>query len=163
MKIRPAIKEDIAVLAEMRQEFLAESFGPQPDDLTREVSSKMKLYMAEHLGRDFFAVITEKNSKPIGTAFLVLTEFPASPRIRTGRTGEIINVLTRPAFRRQGLATAMIEKLIETAARVGISKICLSANEAGCAIYEKIGFRPMPAHRHLEYLITRIQNQPDLT
>ncbi|MGI6665524.1 MAG: GNAT family N-acetyltransferase [Christensenellaceae bacterium] len=43
----------------------------------------------------------------------------------TGRCAYIMNMYTRPAFRRQGIATALLDHLVEKAKQAGASKIML--------------------------------------
>jgi GNAT superfamily N-acetyltransferase len=57
--------------------------------------------------------------------------------------GVIENVITHPDFRRQGLATQVLEHAIDTARQAGCYKVMLlsGANRAEAhALYEKVGF-----------------------
>ena len=55
--------------------------------------------------------------------------------------GTILNVYTKPQFRKQGISTKVLSKLIDKAKRYNISKLELSATDMGKSLYEKIGFR----------------------
>jgi len=58
--------------------------------------------------------------------------------------GVIENVITHPDFRRRGLASAVIERAIETAQQADCYKVMLlsSISRTGAhALYEKLGFR----------------------
>ena len=57
--------------------------------------------------------------------------------------GTINNIAVFPAFRRRGVASALIEKLAERGKSLGLSKLTLevrASNSAACALYEKNGF-----------------------
>ena len=61
----------------------------------------------------------------------------------SGRKAYIMNMYVRPACRRQGVATRMLDLLVEDAKRRGIQCISLEATDAGRPLYEKYGFIPM--------------------
>lgn len=52
----------------------------------------------------------------------------------------MLNVLTYPEYRRMGIATKVIERIIEEAKALGVSNIELSATLGGRPLYEKLGF-----------------------
>ncbi|HXI15966.1 MAG TPA: GNAT family N-acetyltransferase [Chloroflexota bacterium] len=55
---------------------------------------------------------------------------------------EIVGVATLPAFRRQGIGAALVDRLVEDAIKRGVTTIFLSAGDAGVArIYARLGFR----------------------
>ena len=61
----------------------------------------------------------------------------------SGRKAYIMNMYVRPACRRRGVATRMLDLLVEDAKRRGIQCISLEATDAGRPLYEKYGFVPM--------------------
>ena len=77
----------------------------------------------------------------MAVALLLLVEKPANFRYPTGRTGQLLNVYTRPAYRRRGLATLILQALLVEAAQRQVSLLELAATPAGKALYEKLGFR----------------------
>ena len=61
----------------------------------------------------------------------------------TGCKAYIMNMYVRPAFRRRGIATRLLDLLVNDARRRGIRSIALEATTAGRPLYEKYGFVPM--------------------
>jgi len=61
----------------------------------------------------------------------------------TGRKAYIMNMYVRPAYRRRGIATHILDLLVREARARGIVEITLEATEAGRPLYEKYGFIPM--------------------
>ena len=55
----------------------------------------------------------------------------------------IMNMYVRPACRRRGIATHILDLLVKDARDRGISCITLEATDAGRPLYEKYGFIPM--------------------
>ena len=58
----------------------------------------------------------------------------------TGRCAYIMNMYVRPQYRRQGIATAMLDMLVANARERGAGRIALEATEMGRPLYEKYGF-----------------------
>ncbi|MCL2697102.1 MAG: GNAT family N-acetyltransferase [Oscillospiraceae bacterium] len=63
---------------------------------------------------------------------------PAAP---DGRKAVIANMYTLAEYRRQGIATELMQLQLEEASTRGVKVINLSATDMGRAVYEKIGFK----------------------
>ena len=61
----------------------------------------------------------------------------------TGKKAYIMNMYTKPEYRRQGIAYKTLDLLVQEAKARGINAISLEATEAGRALYEKYGFVKM--------------------
>ena len=61
---------------------------------------------------------------------------PGSPR------GNILNVYTRPAYRRKGLARQLLEVALDWCRENRIRAVILHSSENGRSLYEAQGFRP---------------------
>lgn len=82
----------------------------------------------------------EENGEVIATAGILFIEFPPSYSNQTGLRGYVTNMYTAPEYRRQGIATAMLHKLVEEAKARSVDLICLRATDMGKSVYEKFGF-----------------------
>ena len=60
----------------------------------------------------------------------------------TGRKAYIMNMYTRPAYRRQGLAAHVLDLLVQDARSKGITMIALESSAMGRPVYAKYGFAP---------------------
>ena len=61
----------------------------------------------------------------------------------TGRKAYIMNMYVRPAYRRRGIASRILDMLLKDARERGVSCIALEATDMGRPLYEKYGFVPM--------------------
>ena len=59
-----------------------------------------------------------------------------------GAEGLILNVWVEPAWRRQGIADAMLNAIMAWAPGAGIVRLSLHASRAGRPLYERLGFAP---------------------
>lgn len=57
-----------------------------------------------------------------------------------GRRAYIMNMYTKPEYRRQGIAYRMLDLLVAAAKKQGVSQIALEATDMGRGLYEKYGF-----------------------
>ena len=61
----------------------------------------------------------------------------------TGRKAYIMNMYVRPEHRRRGIATGLLDRLVDDARQKGVTAISLEATEMGRPLYEKYGFVTM--------------------
>lgn len=142
MEIKKATLNDIDLLIKLRLDYIAADTGPlslnQKQDLTAALSDYFKIHLADHT---LLAVYAQIDGSIAAVAFLVITEMPPNPTVPDGLIGTLLNVLTYPDYRRQGLATKLIRELLSEAEHRGITSVRLSATAAGKAVYEKLGFQ----------------------
>ena len=58
----------------------------------------------------------------------------------TGRRAHLMNVYTKPDYRRKGISKKMVEMIIDEAKENGVTEISLDATEMGRTLYETLGF-----------------------
>lgn len=140
MNIRKATIEDIDILIKLRLDYIKSDMESLSTDEENAICSQLVTYFKKHINYDFIAVLAEIDNKVLSTAFLAISEKPANPTFITGKTGTLLNVLTYPEYRRMGIATKIMSKIIDEAKQLGVSSIDLSATENGKPLYEKLGF-----------------------
>ena len=152
MIIRKATRADIELLIKLRFDYLTADGMIPPSDTEQQTVELLRDYFSRHIDSDdFIAALAEVDGKIAATAFLVISERPVNPRyFITGKTAVILNVLTYPEFRRQGIATKLLELLIEEAKKENASFIELSATPMGKSVYEKAGFEEKPPSNYTE-------------
>jgi len=63
-------------------------------------------------------------------------------RVLTAPQAYLLNVYTAPAWRRRGVAEALVRRALAWAEARGCSSVALHASDAGRGLYERLGFRP---------------------
>jgi ribosomal protein S18 acetylase RimI-like enzyme len=63
-----------------------------------------------------------------------------SPGNLGGRYGYVQSMVTDPAFRRRGLARAVLVALLDRFAAVGVTRVDLHATDQGAPLYRSLGF-----------------------
>ena len=141
MIIRRANLDDIELLIRLRIDYLTEDTGSLTQDESFAIQKQLREYLPKAISNNsFISILAEIDETVVSAAFLVISERPANPSSITGITGTLLNVITYPKYRREGIATKIIEKIIDESKKEGVSSIDLMATEDGKPLYEKMGF-----------------------
>ena len=146
MNLRKATLDDMDELVKIRLGYLNIDFKDMSKHQEKQIKEELQVYFMEHLGRDFMAYIAEENGEIVSSVFLVMIEKPANPNFMTGKIGNVLNVFTKPEYRRQGLANRLLKTMIEEAKSKRISYLELMATEQGYPLYKKLGFEEAKSH-----------------
>lgn len=140
---------DIDSLIELRIDYLNEVHGELSESQKYQLSvCKLPDYYLRHLNRDFFVYVCREEDNIVGGCFLYVTEKPASPDFMNGKTGTVLNVYTKPEYRKKGIAGKLIRLLISDAEKMGLDFVELKATDAGYNLYKSIGFEDATSKYH---------------
>ena len=140
MDVERANVADTDELVELRVAYLTEDNGALDEGDEAAIRDGLPGYYAAHLGRDLHAYVIRKGGQIASCAFLIVVEKPMSPAFMSGRTGIVLNVYTRPDFRRKGYAKQVMEALLADASELGLSVVELQATDDGYPLYLSVGF-----------------------
>ncbi len=140
MKLRAAVASDIPQLVQMRLAYLIEDQGEILQEHRKRLEQDLPVYFSKNLNHSLLAYVAEDKEEVVSTVLMVITEKPGNPHFLSGKTGLLLNVYTKPNYRRQGLAGTLINMAIEDAKKLDLAHIELSATPSGHPLYKKIGF-----------------------
>jgi len=140
--VRTADKNDIGTLVKFRFLYMTDVEGELSHEQRDALNSQLPDYFERHIGRDFTAYLAEDGGTPAGVVFMVRLEKPSSVHFLNGKTCYLMNVYTEEKYRRKGVASMILDKLISDAEAEGITCIDLSATAPGKPLYLKKGFIP---------------------
>ncbi|HEX2946749.1 MAG TPA: GNAT family N-acetyltransferase [Clostridia bacterium] len=142
MIYRKAVLADIDELVEIRQEMrLGRDTGTMAVDpaVFRRLTYD---YFNKHLSDDsYISWIACDEDRIVATSGLCFYYAPPTYRNLSGTTAYIMNVYTRPEYRKRGIATKLMEYIVQEAKCRGCSKITLNASDMGRPLYGKLGFK----------------------
>ena len=142
MQIRKATINDLNLLIRLRIDYLLDEGKLKSIEDKNVLEGKLRSYFGKWIPIDgFVAYIAEKEKDVLSTAFLSIVERPPRMASTSYLIGTIYNVFTYPQHRRKGIATSVMQKIIEEAGLLGVAKIDLLATNDGKHLYEKIGFQ----------------------
>ena len=130
---------DAESLTSLRLAFLAE-VSDSPEQIPSLQTSLHAYFKTKLASGEFVAFIAEKDCQIIATSGMVFSQHPPSPRNPEGRGAYIMNMYTLPAFRSQGIATNLLQRLIALARERRCTRITLHGLPAARSIYSKAGF-----------------------
>lgn len=143
-----ATKKDIGVLTDLRIAYLNEDLGVISDENLELMKSTLPSYYTKHLNKDLMVYVARDGEDIVSCAFLLIVEKPMSPSFITGKTGTVLNVYTKPDYRKKGYAKKLITTMLEDAKVEGLSIIELKATEDGYLLYKSVGFEDVVAKYH---------------
>ena len=140
--------KDIGVLTELRIAYLNEDLGVISDENLELMKSTLPSYYTKHLNKDLMVYVARDGEDIVSCAFLLIVEKPMSPSFITGKPGPVLNVYTKPDYRKKGYAKKLITTMLEDAKAEGLSIIELKATEDGYSLYKSVGFEDVVARYH---------------
>lgn len=147
IKVERADLTDINELVHMRLEYLMEDYGSINEIKSEKIRNQLPIYYQNHLNKDLFVYVV-RSEKIISCSFLLVSEKPANPSFINGRTGTVLNVYTKPEFRRNGIAGKIMEFLISDAKEMKLDFIELKATDDGYNLYKSVGFEDCFSEYH---------------
>ena len=131
---------DIPELTELRLLYLTEDLGELSETDADAIRKTLPGDLQAHLNKDLFVYVLRDSGRIAACAWLLVVEKPMSPRFLNGKTGTVLNVYTRPAFRRRGYGRAVMEALLADAREMELCTVELKATEDGVPLYKAVGF-----------------------
>jgi GNAT superfamily N-acetyltransferase len=139
MNIIRADKTYINVLTDFRLEYL--SVDHKLSEAERAAfSAQITGYFERNLGGVCECFLAEDGGEYTAVIFLIKCEKPANFAFSNGKTAMLMNVYTKPEYRKQGIASKLLETVIDYAKSEEITCIDLSATVMGKPLYLKHGF-----------------------
>ena len=139
--LRPGRLDELETLVRLRRILFESMAIGSPEELDR-LEEAWKAYFAERMPTGAFRVfVADVRGEPVGSVGLVIHHDPPGPSNPSGRVGYIMNLVTCPAWRRRGIARALMEHVLEALRSEGVPAASLHASAEGRALYEDLGFR----------------------
>jgi GNAT superfamily N-acetyltransferase len=141
MIIRKLAIDDMDLLVQLRIDFLLDEKIEFTQHELEIIKTKCKdFFISAYKTDSFIAFVAEENGTVLSTAFMTLTERPPRKAFIPYRIGTVYNVLTYEHYRRKGIATKVLDALLDEAKLNGISTIDLWATTDGEKLYNNLGF-----------------------
>jgi GNAT superfamily N-acetyltransferase len=151
--IRRAAADDIEALVRLRVAMMAETGGHgggAESPGAAALAEANRTYMREAVpSGDFVAYVAEADGVIIATSGVTLYRTAPNSGNLSGVQAYILNMYTLPDWRGKGLASALVERLLEHARDAGAPRVALRATDAGRRVYERFGFTGDSQYMHL--------------
>jgi len=145
--IRTARKNDIDWIVHHRIEMFR-SMGRSESELSI-VEQYVRNYLAKSWDDNLIGFLAVEHEKIVGGGVISVWHALPTPRNPTGGIVYLHNVFVEPAYRRRGIASALLQHVIEYARQIGFHKIELERTPMGQHVYERAGFVKTEDHHTL--------------
>lgn len=141
IRIRRATVADVPHLVRLRRMmFEAMGYG-NPAQLDAADAAAEAYFSAAIPSRNFFGWLAfATTGEAVSSGGVVIDRHPPGPANLSGQVGYIMNLVTDPRYRRQGIARRMMHHVVEWLAEQGIQTMALHATDMGRPLYEELGF-----------------------
>jgi GNAT superfamily N-acetyltransferase len=134
---------------DMQAELMENDRGLDPDSV---LEGNRDYFRRKLASGDFLAFLAEEGGQIVATSGMVVYEAPPTPGNPSGVEGYIMNMYTVPGARGRGLATRLVDALVEEARTLGARRTWLRASDAGKPVYERYGFHQYDRYMHFRIL-----------
>lgn len=134
-----ATKNDMELLMQSRLEMLKDVNKLSGEyEFSKELIANSGAYFG---GGDQTTVLAlDRERRVVGCATICYIEMMPTFSHPTGKRAHLMNVYTKPEYRRRGIAQHMLRLLIREAKEKGVTEISLDATPSGRPLYKKCGF-----------------------
>lgn len=152
MEYRRATVEDRDELVELRMTMRAEREEGECPVSLEEFRGGTEKYFREHMSDDDFIVwVAIDIGAIVATSGLCIHHVPPTYGNPSGKVAYLVNMYTVPKHRGKGIASKLLEYLVEEARQNGCGRVTLNTSKAGRGVYEKYGFTNVPGE--MEYFL----------
>lgn len=151
LTIRIERVSDLRRLLRMRARVLQSVFGRSVSSCLREMlytnAAYFKRQVPEGNHIEFMAVA---DGDDIASGAICRQYEMPSPDNPTGICAYLMNIYVDPSWRRRGIASRIVMRLVEEALALGAGKIYLETTRKGRGVYRRLGFRPLKHYMKLK-------------
>jgi len=139
--IRAAAADDIPDLVVLRC-LMFESMGYRDPELLHasDVSCQSHFRRAIPSGEFHGWLATTSQGEAVASGGLVIDRHPLGPNNLTGEVVYVVNMVTAPAYRRQGLARRIMQTIVDWLSAQDIRRISLHATGQRRPLYQELRF-----------------------
>lgn len=131
--------KELDIFIRMRISQLREEGAVENIDLTPELKNYYKRHMADDTFISWLAV-DDDNGRIVGTSGISIVEKPPYFSCPTGKIALLSSMFTDKAYRRKGIATTLLEKIVTEAKIRHCGTIQITASDMGVLLYSNFGF-----------------------
>ena len=134
---RKLTEKDLDTFISMRITQLREEGATDEMDL----SPALMDYYQRHLANvTFVSWLALDGDRIIGTSGMSFVEKPPYFGCPTGRIGLLSSMYTNPDYRRKGIASELLRRVVEDARAYGCGTVQITASDMGVLLYSDFGF-----------------------
>ena len=139
IKYKKLTDKEIDIFIKMRITQLREEGATEDIDLTPELKNYYKRHMSDGTFISWLAIDTD-NGKIVGTSGISIVEKPPYFSCPNGKIALLSSMFTDKAYRRKGIAKALLSRIVNEAKEHKCGTIQITASDTGVLLYSNFGF-----------------------
>jgi GNAT superfamily N-acetyltransferase len=150
ISIRKVGEADIASMIASRIDYLTEMQGERESRFVEQLKNDLSGFFHRSIADgSVVAFLAEYEGTALSYGAMVLREIPGDFNRSSYLEGDILNMYTIPHARRKGISTLILNRLINEAKALGVTKLALHTSKDGEKLYRSVGFEA-PEYPYLE-------------
>ncbi|WP_406016110.1 GNAT family N-acetyltransferase [Streptomyces sp. NBC_00984] len=145
--VRQAVEDDIAELVRLRA-MLFENLGGDffdPVSGGNDWLDVLAVVLKEQLAADAVRILVVEGGSGLAACGIgTIEQRLPGPHLRNGRIGQVIGVVTDPAYRRLGHSRSIMQGLLDWFRESDVARVDLYASTGGEPLYRELGFTNHP-------------------
>ena len=137
-------ENELDTIIKMRINQLTEEYTSEGKTVPKDVdleSSLREFYTKNMANGTYVSWLAMDGDKIVGTSGMSFAEKPPYFTCVTGRLGILSSMYTDPDYRRMGIATNLLDRVVAEARNYGCGTIYITASNMGVKLYESYGFK----------------------
>lgn len=140
MEYKKATAEDAEHFLTLRREFTRDMHPEFDEETLARATGGVERFFRDHIDKNISVYFAFDGGEAVATALLEIHEGLPKPVCPKGLTGTVLNVYTRPGYRRRGIAKTLMGLIMREAGERGLEFLELEATEMGRPLYLALGF-----------------------
>lgn len=135
---------ELDTIIEMRINQLTEEYTSEGKKVPEDVdlrSSLREFYTKNMAAGTYVSWLAMDGEKIVGTSGMSFAEKPPYFTCTKGKLGILSSMYTDPDYRRMGIATQLLDRVVKEAKDYGCGTIYITASDMGVKLYESYGFK----------------------
>ena len=137
-------ENELSRIIKMRIDQLTEEYTSEgktvPQDVNLE-AALMDFYKRNLAAGTYVSWLAFDGDRIVGTSGMSFAEKPPYFTCPSGRIGILSSMYTDPNYRRMGIATQLLDRVVKEAKDRGCGTIYITASDMGVKLYESYGFK----------------------
>ncbi len=144
IKYKKLTEDELGAIVKMRIDQLTEEYISAGKDVPKDVdleSSLIDFYKRNMDAGTYVSWLALDGDKIVGTSGMSFAEKPPYFTCHSGKLGILSSMYTDSNYRRMGIATQLLDRVVKEAKDYGCGTIYITASDMGVKLYEAYGFK----------------------
>ena len=141
---RKLTENELEEIIRMRIDQLTEEYTSEGRKVPEDVDLKevlMSFYKKNMAAGTYVSWLAFDGEKIVGTSGMSFAEKPPYFTCPSGKLGILSSMYTDPDYRRMGIASELLNRVVQEAKNYGCGTIYITASDVGVKLYEAHGFK----------------------